>query len=411
MPGAMEKPVVEAAEIEPQSQPDGSSHIAADIQPDIAPNIAPDVAADVGAVLQIDLTAICDNYQTMQELSGKAECSAVVKADAYGMGDREVVRALVKQGCNSFFTANLKEAIRARRTSKKPDIYVLDGYHHQSSESYIKHRLRPVLNNLAEVRDWNALAKRKNRRLPAAIQLDTGMNRLGLPEYEIKALSENPVDLKYFDCALIMSHLACADDQTHPMNSLQRTLFEQFSARLPETKLSLANSAGIACGKDYHYDLTRSGIALYGGEPTIEQTLGLKPVVTLWAHILQIHDAQPGESVGYGARHTFTRPSRIATVSLGYADGFMRILGSSLAKSAPMALYGNHKLPLIGRVSMDLITYDLTDMGDAPCRTGDWVEIIGRDNSVNTLATAARTNAYEILTSLGSRPHRIYKRK
>ncbi len=380
-----------------------------DIPPGV-PEIPGDVPEDVGAVLTIDLGAVAANYAIMRKLSGKANCAAVVKANAYGLGDREIVRTLVKQGCNTLFVANLKEAIRARRTSRKPDIYVLDGFHPERGPDYLKHKLRPVLNNLAEIRTWNGFAKAENVPAPAAIQLDTGMNRLGLPEYEISALAQNPDDLRHFECALVMSHLACADDPTHPMSAWQKKLFDRYRELLPDAQLSLANSAGIACGKQYHYDMTRPGIALYGGEPCNGISLGLKPVISLMGRILQVHTAETGESVGYGATHTFTRKSRIATVSLGYADGILRILGSSLAKSAPRGRYGAHDLPLIGRISMDLITYDLTDMEAGQCRPGDWIEIIGPTNDINRLADCARTNSYEILTSLGSRPHRIYKR-
>ena len=363
---------------------------------------------DVGAVLTINLDALIANYRKLTKMSGRAECAAVVKANAYGIGDREVVRALVKQGCKTLFVANLKEATRARRTSRKPDIYVLDGFHPDSKELYLKHRLRPVLNSLDDIKAWSAFANSVGTAPEAAIHLDTGMNRLGLPEYEIRELSNNPQYFEHFEPALIMSHFACADDPTHPMNRLQKSLFDQYCQRFPGIRLSMANSAGVTLGTDFHYDMTRVGLALYGGEPSLKSWLDLKPVVTLHARILQIHEVPAGETIGYGATHTFTRPSRIATLSAGYADGIFRILGSSLAQSPSYGHFKGQKLAILGRISMDLITCDITGLDAGKCRTGDWIELIGPDNTVNDIARRARTNAYEVLTALGPRYHRIY---
>ena len=402
-----------------------------------------DVPDNVSAVLHINLDSMVANYRMMQKLSGEAECAAVVKANAYGIGDREVVRALVKQGCQTFFVANLQEAIRVRRTSRKPVIYVLDGFHPMSEDAYVKHRLRPVLNCLDDVRAWNDFAKSLGSKslgskspgsksqgsksgeaksqgvkssasklkgyIPsAALQLDTGMNRLGLPDYEITSLASNPDYMEHFDLALILSHLACADDPTHPLNRLQKSLFDHYLDKLPKIRSSLANSAGVTLGAEYHCELTRPGIALYGGEPSMTILLGLKPVVSLYARILQIHDAKEGESVGYGASHTLTKPKRIATLSAGYADGIFRILGSSLSDGPSFACFRGQQVPILGRISMDLITCDFTDIAPDECAKGDWVELIGKTNTVNDVAKRARTSAYEILTALGPRYHRIY---
>ena len=378
------------------------------VHKDMSAPLSADPGSNIGAVLTIDLDALIANYRKLKKLSGKAECAAVVKANAYGLGDSEVVRALVRVGCKTIFVANLKEAIGARRTSRKPTIYVLDGFHGDASALYLKHRLSPVLNSLQEAVAWNKLMLSADAQ-PAAIHLDTGMNRLGLPETETIELSNNLNLIEHIKPALVMSHLACADDPTHPLNSLQKRLFDRFTINLPKTKLSLANSAGVTLGSDYHYDMTRVGLALYGGEPSLKSWIDVAPVIQLRARILQVHDVEAGETIGYGATHTFTRPSRIATLSAGYADGIFRILGSKLAKSPSFGLCHGQVVPFLGRISMDLITVDVTDMDAKLCQPGEWVELIGASNSINDIAERGRTSPYEVLTSLGPRYHRIYQ--
>jgi alanine racemase len=332
----------------------------------------------------------------------------VVKADAYGLGMAEVAPALARAGCKTFFVATLGEAAELRALLLDATIYVLGGLLKDTGPVYRALGLRPVLNSAAEVEEWAAFCSAVRAKLPAAIHIDSGMNRLGLSADEVASLARAKGLLGTFELTLLMSHLACADEPDHAKNETQRKTFDSLRAKLPKAPASLANSAGILLGRAYHYDLVRPGIALYGGKASRTGADRFAPVVELSGRILQVRDVPTGETVGYGATRALKRPSRIATLAVGYADGFFRSLSVADGKQGLQVYLGPHPAPLLGRVSMDLITVDVTDVPEEHARRGAFVELIGKQIPAHHLAAHAGTIDYEVLTNLGARAKRRY---
>lgn len=366
------------------------------------------IPASATGVLAIDLVALSANYRTLRNLASPAECAAVVKGDGYGIGADEAGRALAAEGCRSFFVATPDEAESLRSALPEATIYVLDGLLPGSSGHFKAHRLRPVLGSIAEIEEWSAFCGAEGDKRPAAIHIDTGMNRLGLKTDEQCHLLANRKLMNGFGLSLIMSHLACADTPEHPKNAAQQADFAEFCAQFRRTPLSLANSAGIFLGAHFHFDLVRPGIALYGGNPFAARPNPMAPVVHLYGRILQIGEADAGETVGYGASLELQRRTRYATVSVGYADGYFRKLGSSDGQRGAIGRLDGRPLPILGRVSMDLAVFDITDLPEASALRGGFIELIGQHFTVDDAAGLAGTIGYEILTSLGSRTTRVY---
>jgi alanine racemase len=332
----------------------------------------------------------------------------VVKADAYGLGMAEIAPALARAGCKTFFVATLGEAADLRALLPDATIYVFGGLLKDTEPVYRALGLRPVLNSADEIEEWAAFCAAARAKLPAAIHIDSGMNRLGLSAGEVTSLARAKTLLSAFELALVMSHLACSDEPEHPKNETQRKIFDALRAQLPKAPASLANSAGILLGRTYHYDLVRPGIALYGGKASRTGANRFAPVVELAGRILQVRDVPAGETVGYGATRALKRPSRIATLAVGYADGFFRSLSVADGKQGLQLYLGPHPAPLLGRVSMDLITVDVTDVPEKHARRGAWVELIGKQIPAHHLAAHAGTIDYEVLTNLGARARRRY---
>lgn len=357
------------------------------------------------AVLDIDLDAIVANWRLLADRLARsgAACAGVVKADAYGLGAGRVGPALAAAGCGTFFVATPDEGVALRNLLPAAEIHVLGGLAAGSEAAFLEHRLVPVLNDLAQVERWGTVA-RDRADMPCDLHVDTGMARLGLEAGEVERLAGNPDLLARLRPAYLMSHLACADTPDHPMNEAQREAFLAIRRRFPAMRASFANSGGVFLGRAYHFDLARPGIALYGGAPQEGPANPMHPVVRLRARILQVRAALPGMTVGYGATHRVQAPGRIATVALGYADGYRRALSDR--GSARVA---GVTVPVIGRVSMDLVTLDVSTVPEALAGPGDWVEMLGPDLDADAVAGAAGTISYEILTGLGRRFHRTYK--
>jgi alanine racemase len=356
------------------------------------------------ACLTVRLAAAQENYRICRELAGPAAVAGVVKADAYGLGMPAITRALLGMRCDTFFVARLSEGIGLRPLAPGARIYVLDGVQRESAPALIAHDLTPVLNSLAQIEAWSAAARGRGTTLGAAIHIDTGMNRLGLPESELAVLSGNTASLlKSIDVTLVMSHLACADDPGAAMNAWQLERFRAALSGLPPAPASLSSSGGILLGKDYAFDMVRPGIALYGGNPQPEKPNPFKPVVVLTGRILQLRRVDKGESVGYAATFRTGRPSTLATVALGYADGLMRAIGNR-----GMGAIAGVRVPVVGRVSMDLVTLDVTDAPDWSLVPGADIEFLGDAISLEDFAARAQTASYEVLTSLGARIPRRY---
>ncbi len=356
--------------------------------------------------LRVDLDALAENWRALADIVGpEATTSAVVKGDAYGIGLEPAARALSDAGCGVFFVATPREGGSLRRILPSATIFILDGLIAGSAGWLGERDLRPVLGSVPEIDEWRA-ARAGGTTSQSAIMVDTGMNRLGLTAAELSKLADSRDALDELGATLMMSHLACADTPRHEANQAQLAQFRVMRARLPGIKASLANSAGIFLGRDYHFDLARPGIALFGGAAAEAATPAIRPVVTFQARVLQIRQAKKGETVGYGAAERLKRPSRIAIVGTGYADGYLRRAGSSDARAGARAFVGGRFAPLVGRVSMDLTAIDVT--GIATVERGDWIEMFGEHVSVDEVAGHADTIGYEVLTGLGRRMGRLY---
>ncbi|WP_181707762.1 alanine racemase [Chthonobacter rhizosphaerae] len=358
-----------------------------------------------GGRLTVDLSALVGNWRTIRSRVGAAEAAAVVKGDAYGIGLEPAARALHAAGCRTFFVALPRGGVRLRAVLPDAVIYVLNGFFDGAGPVYTAARLRPVLGSRAEVDAW--LAETGGSGEPAAIHVDTGMNRLGLTRDEAVAVAADAGLLARLRPALVMSHLACADAPGHPLTAEQIRRFTEVRALFPGVPGSLSNSAGVDLGPEVHHDLVRPGIALYGARWAADRP-PLEPVATLEGRLIQVNEVPAGAAVGYGAAFRAERPSRIGIVSVGYADGYLRRAGASDAGPGASAAIGGMRVPLAGRVSMDMLAVDLTDAPAELCRRGGWVELFGRTVPVDEVAGHAGTIGWELLTGIGDRYERRY---
>lgn len=363
-------------------------------------------------VLTVNLSALADNYRQFQEKAGP-DCAVagVVKADAYGTGLKPVVEKLTELGCPHYFVATLDEAVQVREINKEAPVGVLGGLYHGAEEEYVTHDIRPILNSPDDIERWVQVARKLDRKLPAILHLDTGMNRLGLSSDESEMVIQNPDLLEGINIELVMSHFASADDKDHPQTQMQADRFAALMTSFAGAKKSLSNSSGTYRNKAYHYDLIRPGYSLYGGNPTPEVANPVGPVVSLDARIYQIRQVKKGEAIGYGATHEFQNDGVTATVGLGYADGFLRSGSSRTIDGRPEAatlFWDGQACPIIGRVSMDLVSVDLTHITGARPEAGDSLEILGPHQGIDDLAQSMGTIGYEVLTSLGARYTRRY---
>ncbi|WP_299437334.1 alanine racemase [uncultured Rhodospira sp.] len=368
---------------------------------------APIPSADAGAaphangILTIDLDALAGNWRWLRDrLRPGAACAGVIKANGYGLGDTTVARALVGAGCRTFFVAQLDEGLRVAPTLPRDcRLFVLSGPTPGTEAAFTDAGLIPVLNSREQIDGWAAHARAHVPGAPAAIHVDTGMTRLGLTPAELEALRRDRRALEPFTPVLVMSHLACADMPGHPMNAQQLKAFAAVREAFPGVPGSLANSSGVFLGSDAHHDLARPGVALYGVNPTPGRPNPMAAVVRLQARILQVRHVDAPVAVGYGASHRSAAGSRIATAGVGYADGLPRACSGRIT-----GYIGETPVPLVGRVSMDLVTFDVSAVPETrPVRPGDLIDLIGPHNPVDDLAARAGTIGYEILTALGFR--------
>lgn len=368
---------------------------------------APAMPPEATGVITVDLDALRNNWRALAALVAPAECAAVVKADAYGLGAAKVIPALARAGCRTFFVATPEEGRAARRLVPEARLFALDGLLAGAAPLLRAADVTPVLSSLDEVEEWAGEASRLGRPVPAALQIDTGLHRLGLSAGDVKALAARPELLAALDLRLVMSHLACADDPSDPHNARQRAAFNRRRALLPPVPASLAASDGLMLGAAYHYDLVRPGYALYGGQAFRGGVTPVNPVVGVAARILQVRTLKAGDSVGYSASWQATRPTRLAVVAAGYADGIARALSAASGRKGGTVMVAGQRAPVVGRVSMDLITVDVTDVAGKVAR-GDLVTLVGPDLTLEAMGRAAGTIGYEVLTRLGPRFVRLY---
>ena len=356
--------------------------------------------------LTIDLDAIAANWRWLRDRHGNAT-AAVVKANAYGLGADRVAPRLYAEGARHFFVAYPQEGAALRPLL--PDdalIAILNGFFEDHASLYLACGLAPVLGTVHEIAAWSACASGQGANLPALIHLDTGLNRLGLSPGDMAQLVASPALLAGIDVRFLMTHLANAELTGDPRNQAQADRLRAAHSQWPGVPCSLANSSGISLGQAFTSDLARPGAATYGINPTPGQPNPMRPVMRLAARVLQLRHIAAGESVGYNAIWTAQRPTVVATVSAGYADGYHRALSNRAQAAYTRLGFDAARLPLIGRVSMDLATFDATD--HPTLRQGDELELIGPAVPPDEVADWAGTNGYEVLTSLKPRGGRVY---
>jgi alanine racemase len=355
--------------------------------------------------VQINLGALIRNWRKLSALGPSAETGAVVKADAYGLGAEQVVSALAKAGCRTFFVAYAHEGAAVRRAAPDARIFVLTGASAGEFRAFRECALIPMLASHEQLEIWLSA----NAGVPFGINFDTGMNRLGF----LTAEAESMGNLRSLGLCHVMTHLACADDPGHLMNVRQLESFQRVAAHFSRIESSLSNSAGTFLGSDFHFSVTRPGIALYGGEAVNGAANPMEPVAHLETRVIQVRNATAGETVSYGATETLKRDTRIAVCGTGYADGFHRASGAGVAlretgRPSGVGFIAGKSVPILGRVTMDLTMFDVTDLPDGSVKAGDFVELFGKNITLDAAARAAGTIGYEMLTSLGRRYHRHY---
>ena len=364
--------------------------------------------AEAGGTLTIDLSAIEANWRALARRAMPAECAAVIKADGYGCGIEPVAAILARAGCRTFFVADLFEARRVRAVAAEPAIYVLNGLMPGAAAIFAEIHARPVIGSMIELAEWDAFVSSSNWRGGCALHVDTDMNRLGISAGEAAAVAPR-IRSENHGVALLMSHLACAEIGNHPLNEKQIKLFREVRILYRGIPSSIANSSGIFLGDAAHCDMVRPGAALFGVNPTPGRNNPMRPVIDLRGRIVAIRNVQRNETVGYNAVWTAKRASRLAIVAVGYADGYLRAASASDAAAGGDVIIAGKRCPLAGRVSMDLLAVDISDLPENAVRRGGMATLIGDEITVDDLAATAGTIGYEVLTSLGRRYHRAYR--
>jgi alanine racemase len=359
-------------------------------------------------ILTIDLDAIVANWRKLEKTAVPAECAAVIKADAYGCGVAPVAQALSAAGCKTFFVATLDEARAARDALPSAELYVLDGFFQNSGDTFAKLNCRPVIGDLNELAEWDVFCRRSGWSGGAAIHIDTGINRLGLTLVEANGIVPR-INAGDHGITLVMSHLACSESLNHPLNAKQVATFREIASNYSGVPASLSSSSGVYLGPQFQFDMVRPGAALYGINPTPEADNPMQPVVDLKARIVQLRNVERGDSVGYGATWTARRPTKLAIVSAGYGDGYFRAASANDGTRGAEVIIAGKRCPVAGRISMDLMAVDITDLPDKTARRGHMATLIGEGITVDELAHHFGTIGYEVLTSLRNRYARIYK--
>ncbi|MBT4880595.1 MAG: alanine racemase [Alphaproteobacteria bacterium] len=372
---------------------------------DITTLSAETVPDHITSVLEINTKEIIKNYYFLNEMLSTGKCGAVVKADAYGLGAEKVGAALERVGCQEFFVAHVEEGIALRKALPQGNIYVFTGLLPGTADCFIEHNLIPVLNNIEQIKTWYELCRKEENAKDAAIHFDTGMLRNGLDKKDQKLLLNNLQWLAAMNIHFYMTHLACSTVKDHPLNDVQLGRLKGIVSQLPTAPISLADSGGIFIGPEYHFDLVRPGFALFGMNPTHHgmDKNPMTPCVRFRGRIIQVKEGEVGDSVGYGATHVLDRPSRLAVVGAGYSNGYLRSLSNQ-----GVCFLENWKVPVLGRVSMDYIVVDVTDVPESVVAEGRWIDLVNAGMSLDHLGALAQTISREMLTGIGKGTHRVY---
>lgn len=350
----------------------------------------------------VDLAAVTDNYRILKKAVGPdVQVAAVVKSDAYGVGVEKVVAALENENCNFYYVARPEEAFRLRRITTKP-IGIMNGPYKGIERECLRESIMPVISNFEDLEAFSVLAQKLETRVDVALHVDTGMNRLGFTYEELAKIATDEELVKGLRITMLHSHFACADEPDHDKNPAQIEKFTQAAKLFPDAQRSFSNSSGSFLTDENICDQARAGMALYGLNPVPGQDNPMRPVVSIYARVLQLRTAEKGDSAGYGATYTFEKDTELAVLDIGYANGLHRVLGNT-----GVVYFRGQACPIVGRVSMDLTIVDISGL-DLEVRLGDMMEIIGPHQSADDLAAQAGTIGYEILTSLGARVKRRY---
>lgn len=371
------------------------------------PLLAPEAAAlpsHITSVLEIDTKAIGHNYRVLQSMLPHSTCAAVLKANAYGFGTKAIAPILLQENCQHFFVAHLEEGLFLRNLLKRPNIYVFSGLLPRTADLFIENNLTPILNDFGMLKEWTFEAKKRGKKLPCSLHFDTGMRRNGFDGEDLNQLFENIALLEAVETQFIMSHLVSSHTPQDPINAQQRELFENLRKQFPQVKASLADTGGIYLGSSFHYNLARVGKGLFGLYTPPKDTPSLQPCIKLLGRILQIRTAHKGESVGYGATRTLARESKLATLGVGFADGYDR----RLSNKACVEIQG-FKASVVGRISMDYTVVDVTDIPESLCYVGSWAELVNENLTLDHLGGSIDTISRELSTGFGERLHRVYR--
>ena len=332
-----------------------------------------------------------------------AVSAAVVKSDAYGLGAEELSVELHKAGCQFFYAAYLDEGIKLRKClGPDANIYVLHGLFPGCESDFYEYNLIPVIHDIAQLERWQNFAATQDRRLVTAIQIDTGMARCAIPYKDVPMLVERPELTRNIDITLVLSHLACSDEPDNPFNKQQLDRFNKLRSVLPNAPASLANSGGVFLGENYHFNMVRPGRALFG-MTSVEGNNPMNNVVYLFARVCQIQQVVPGQTIGYSRTYRVKKTMKIATLTVGYADGYAWSLGNK-----GYVKIAGFRANIVGRISMDLVTVDVTHIPEQVLANTQWATLIGDDPHIDKLSIDAQTLSRELTVRLGSRPHRIY---
>lgn len=357
-----------------------------------------------GALLTIDLEGVQQNYLLMQKMSSPSKCAVVLKANAYGLGLRPVARALSEVGVQDYFVTTLEEGLVLREELKSARIYILNGVFKGTEDVLTSHDLYPVLLSLEQLDLWRVHLQKSALKCPAVLQVNAGMGRFGISYEEALALEKDPKAFQGVDLLYILGHLSSASLSSHPSNEKERVQFEEFRRLFPNLSATLANSPGIFLGKPYHYDMTRVGIGLYGGAPLEDQTNPLKPILSLKARVLQVRSLKKGMGVGYDGLYVMPKDGRVATVNIGFGDGFPRSLSNK-----GYGLIKGHKVPIAGRISMDWMSFDVSDVPEEDVTSGTLITLLDDVLTIDKVATLAGTTSYDLISGLGARLYRTYR--
>jgi alanine racemase len=363
----------------------------------------PSLPPHITGVLEISTRSILQNYRTLQTHVPKSICAAVLKADAYGFGIKEIAPLLYQNGCRHYFVAHIDEGLFLRNILKDASIFVLSGILPETEEFFIQSSLIPILTDFGMVEKWVAASKKHGQKLPCGLHMDTGMHRSGFDQSDVTKLLESFHLIDSLEVTCVMSHLVSSHAANDPLNNQQKNLFDQFRQHFPHVKASLADTGGIYLDPSFHYDIVRPGKGLFGLFSPPSSATPLIPCLKVLGRILQIRSAHKGDSVGYGATHILDRDSKLATLGVGFADGYDRRLSNQAFVEIQ-----DFQAPVVGRISMDYTVVDVTDVPESLCYVGGWVELVNETITLDTLAHLTGTISREFSTGFGKRFHRIY---